>query len=330
MAKRKIYLDGQNKILFSITSFIDFVTQHLDIKCNTLFDYPLDDLVKLDGRLKIWKTTVVKYEMDSIDVLQKIVTLARKISMLVKNISLLYRTRLRRQKGFAYFTKEISNNQENIETLEDIRLIPSPYFYSMYDPRLHQVYSFDIRHFSQLSGINPYNREAFSPVQLEKISNRLDILQRCGYQILFQVEKMKLSRKEKIHQSVVSLFSEIDALGAYTNIRWFYSLDKESLLFWYEATERIWAYRAQLPEMKKQRIVPGYNDILFVKEKVPSIYTAKTLETFQELVLEEMTTIVTSGVTHDDRIHGAYLVLAGLVRCCREAAMALPWLLDGI
>jgi hypothetical protein len=74
-----------------------------------LFDYPLDDLKKLDGRLKVWKTILVKYEIDSMDILQKIVTLSKKVSILVKNISLLYRSHLRKQKGLAYFTKEISS-----------------------------------------------------------------------------------------------------------------------------------------------------------------------------------------------------------------------------
>lgn len=330
MVKRKIFLNEKSKSLYSITNYVDFVSKHLNIRNNTLFDLPLDDLLKIDGRLKIWKNIMTHYVIDSVDSLQKIIFLARKISVIVKNVSLLYTVHLKRQKGLAYFSKEISNNQENIESLEDIRLIPSPFFYSIYSPYLGQVYSFDIRHFSQLSGMNPYNREAFSEDQLKKISTRLSVLQRCGYQVEFQIESRKLSRREKIHQSVVYLFSEIDALGAYTSIRWFYSLDKETLLIWYEATERIWSSRAQLPETKKERIVPGYRDLLFIKEKIPSIYTAKTLETFQELVLEEMTSIVMSGVTHDDRIHGAYLVLAGLVRCCREAAVALPWLLDGI
>ena len=330
MVKRKVYLNGKNKSLYSITNYIDFISGHLYIRKKTLFDLPLDDLLKIDGRLKMWKNIMTKYEIDSVDSLQKIIILARKMSIIVKNVSLLYTVHLKRQKGLAYFSKEISNNQENIESLEDIRLIPSPFFYSIYDPRLKQIYSFDIRHFSQLSGMNPYNREAFSENQLKQITERLNILQRGGYQIEFKTESRKLSRKEKIHQSVVHLFSEIDTLGAYTSIRWFYTLNKETLLLWYEATERIWSFRAQLPETKKERIVPGYKEILFVKEKVPSIYTAKTLETFQELVLEEMTMIVMSGVTQYDRINGAYIVLAGLVRCCREAALALPWLLDGI
>ena len=330
MIKRKPYLNQKNNILLSIHSYVDFILDKIDVKGNTLFDLPLDDIVKVDGRLKYWKAFLINYKIDSIENLQNIVVLARSVSIIVKSISVLYSSHLRRQKGLAYFTKEISNNQENIETLDDIRDIPSVFFYSVYDPLLRQLYSFDIRHFGKLNGMNPYNREPFSVTQLQKISDRLKTLERSGYKTAFPVEVRKWSRREKIHQMVVSLFCQIDSLGAYTNIRWFYTLNKETLRVWYEMTERIWSFRAQLPEIKKESIVPDYREKLFVIEKVPSIYTAKTLETFQELVLEEMTTLVMSGRTQDDRTHGAYLVLAGLVRCCKEAADALPWLLDSM
>ena len=74
----------------------------------------------------------------------------------------------------------------------------------------------------------------------------------------------------------------------------------------------------------KERIVPGRN---VFKMKVGDVYHMMHFEKIRYYILNEIETLVTKGLTVDDRNVGALWVLSVLVMVSPSCAEALPWLI---
>ena len=104
-----------------------------------------------------------------------------------------------KQKGPGYFLKELSVNQDDIFLLESIHQIPTAYFFSIVEAG--RLYSFDIRHFEKLNGVNPYTQLPFNDRHLSSIEKRLKHLEQRGYVVYFPKSTQRVSRKDQIRRN---------------------------------------------------------------------------------------------------------------------------------
>jgi len=294
----------------------------------SLFDIPIVDIdvSNIDFRKKKWRSLLKHINMSSCHI-RHFVKKAKAVFIIARNCHKWFRYHQRRAKGPCVHVKEISTNQEDIMLMTNITEIPSPFFFSFCEDngRRISVYSFDIRYFEKLGNVNPYTRNSLSLNTQSKIQERLQHLVMLAYELKIPLEKQpKRSRRDRIRQRVVHLFSEMDSLDSYTNVSWFFELDRFTLKQWFEETRFVFEYRAELTEEEKELILPDSRRV-FAKD---AFSIAKTLETFQEITVEAMIKLVTSGSTREDRTLGCYYALTGLVICCPQAAEALPWLVN--
>ena len=63
-------------------------------------------------------------------------------------------------------------------------------------------------------------------------------------------------KKKSIEFKIISLFQKIDEHGFITNIEWFHSLSRNSLIRYIRELGDIWNYRAQLSNETKINICP--------------------------------------------------------------------------
>lgn len=226
-------------------------------------------------------------------------------------------TMMKQRKGRCYLNPCLSNNQEDPFTMEPLCAIPLPYFISFKDEGFY--YTFDIRGFSPTVNrdyINPYTRKPIEDPNILKIIQSLDRLQIHHIPIEFEYERTLRSR-------VVDLFSTMDAMNNYTDVKWFLDLNVKRLQTLYITLEDIWNYRASLTNEQKQRIAP--NQIMF-QYRPYEIERIMDLKTLQELILHEMEKMVTSAIAIEDRKLGCFYVIIGLCSVSSSASQAYPWL----
>ena len=65
------------------------------------------------------------------------------------------------------------------------------------------------------------------------------------------------------------------------------------------------------------------------KISVNNFYNLKEKEHMREIILNEINLLVDSSPKRENKILGSYYVLTALVSISQEAAMTLPWLIQG-
>ena len=89
--------------------------------------------------------------------------------------------------------------------------------------------------------------------------------------------------------------------------------------------EDIWNYRAELTSEKKNIIVP--NKTMFEKS-VKTIYSIYSKTIIQNIILDEIDSLISSAINDNDKITGSYFVLTALVEVSPECSQSLPWLIQ--
>jgi len=238
-------------------------------------------------------------------------------------------------KGPALLKRNLCTNETDFFTLESMKEIDIKQFISFQDDNF--VYGFDICSINELFknskfGIeNPYTRKKMAN-NTYLLLKRAVQLQKClDMHVQEEIEKDEIQNiysNENIHHRVVDLFSKIDSLGNYTDVNWFYSLNKRRLIRYIRELHDIWNYRAQLSnEVKYDICYPTGNPFSI---NVNYLTDSESINYVQYYTLDIINNFITKGRREDDKSLGAFYVLSALTLVNQDAANALPWLYESV
>lgn len=236
--------------------------------------------------------------------------------------------------GPASMNRKICTNTDDFITLEPVEEINFHQFLSYKDSDGF-IYGFDIislyNLFLKSKSIecvkNPYNRNIIPEAVIKTIKSiiRLSKILKIKIKLHYDDDTQNVSFEKVLELRALQLFQNIDALGNYSNSRWFLSLNRTELIKFVKELNDIWNYRAQLSYEVKRNICPPHGDP-FRNLSIQYLYTENELLNVKKSVLEIMEKFVNSGINNDSKSLGSYYVLGSLTLVNTEAATSLPWL----
>lgn len=231
-------------------------------------------------------------------------------------------------RGVGLFKKQKSVNEVDFFTIEKIRNIDNKYFFS-YKDNDGFIYSFDIRSLKRLfdskNQKNPFNRKPFTVEMMNRYKQRISQMEKLKIDTEI-VEEKCLDEKTIFRQKIISVFQKMDALGHYTDIKWFTKLKRNQLKNWYKYAEDIFNYRANLTPLMKKKIIPKNNAFPY---SVDYIYSNNlSIKKLKSICINVMERFVSEGITKDDKYTGSLYMLTALTQVSHRAAESLYWLIQ--
>jgi hypothetical protein len=241
-----------------------------------------------------------------------------------------------RTQGPAANALDLATNDTELYSLEPLHTIPQPYLFTFSDGR-RTIWAFDIRTLSHsmASGFpqhNPYTRERLPEAALNHLYARIEWLRRRKYQIL-HLSTDDLTEAQIWRQKVLDIFLKIEALGYYASNQWFHALSLHHHEQFYRRLFVLWEWRLGLSISQKELIVPGQGGGIlshrlfrYPVDDLPQ----KDKAWWERHNLALIEAFVSRSPDKEQRKLGALYVLMALVQVSREAAYALPWVLETI
>ena len=226
--------------------------------------------------------------------------------------------------------KQLVNN-EDFYTLEKLDSIDKDYLFIIDDSGYN--YGFDIRSFKKLvdgTKENPYNRTPFSSKIIDRYNKRCEELKNKNKGILFEEPSINLSSEQLHKQKIINIFQKMDALDVIasgTRISWFDCLSMNHLKKLYNVMEDVWNYRSQLTQEQKNKIVPNGNVFIHSKEYVHTL-NDNDKNKLENIILDNMDKLISSGITIDEKKTGCYYVLISLSEVNIKVVEDCPWLIQ--
>lgn len=235
--------------------------------------------------------------------------------------------------GPAFKNKGLCTNMTDFLTMDNISDLQNEQFFSFKDADGF-IYGFDLLSINNLiytcngSLKNPYNRLPITGEVINNLRHLLRLSRVLKFNICIEIKNVDedVSTKKSIELRALTLFQNIDALGNYSNSKWFMDLTKLQLIKMLRELLDIWLYRAPLSITTKRAIcppmgVPFPNGINFNQ-----LNNTENIDDVRKFILEILETFVNSGIDRDNKCLGAYYVLGALTLVNVEAATSLPWL----
>ena len=237
--------------------------------------------------------------------------------------------------GPASLTRSLCTNVEDFVTMDNVNDINFHQFLSYADTDGF-IYGFDITSLHQLfitstdsddSFRNPYNRNIIPDSVIKTIKTLVRLGKILGIHINLQYEDdiQQVSHEKAIEFRALSLFQNIDALGNYSDYKWFLSLTRTQTIRFIRDLIDIWDYRAQLSLEIKSNICRPHGKP-FRNLNMVYIHNEESLINIKNEILETLENLVNTGVDRDSKCLGAYYVLGALTLVNDTAATSLPWL----
>jgi hypothetical protein len=261
------------------------------------------------------------------------------LSHLVVKVQKTYRKYLQNKcvliRGPAINNKLLCTNCTDFLSMDELTNIPNNQFFS-YKDKDGFIYGFDILSFYNLlkngNGIikNPYNQQDISNNVINKFKELIHLCKILNINVNTKISDItkEVSCKKSVEFRTLTLFQNMDALGNYTDPKWFLKLNKEQLIKFIRELVDIWQYRSQISiEIKRLICNPSGNPF----QRLPKFSYIQTLENnddIRKIVLEIMEKFVTTGVDKDNKCLGTYFVLCALTLVNSDAATSLPWLYE--
>jgi hypothetical protein len=238
-------------------------------------------------------------------------------------------------RGPAFKNKTLCVNKFDFLSMDELTTIPAEQFFSFKDDD-GIIYGFDLLSFYNLIfkyktecvSKNPFNQQPFSRKVIKQFKVLLRISRILKVPISTELEDItkELSTKKSVELKALSLFQNIDALGNYSNAKWFLDLDKPRLINFIYELEDMWEYRAGLSKRKKRQICPFGNPFT----RMPDFDQIDNLDELRGSILKILEHLVNTGISKDNKCLGAFYVLGALTLVNAEAARCLPWLLEAV
>ena len=235
--------------------------------------------------------------------------------------------------GPAYTKRSLCVNDSDFFTLDPLNEIDKHQFISFKD-KDNFVYGFDICSLYKLlidstgPAMNPYNRNKIPGFFLSRIGRIIRIGKLFNIHVNVIIEHEIVNKTKSVQFKALDIFQKIDALGNYSDPRWFLSLNHAQLTKFVRELADIYNYRANLLPETKQKIYPHPGDIFdgFDMNHMIGLEIDKT----RDYILNLVERFVVCGIDNDSKSLGAYYVLASLTLVNSVAAEAIPWLYQSV
>jgi hypothetical protein len=235
--------------------------------------------------------------------------------------------------GPAYMKRSLCVNETDFFTLEPLTEIDKYQFISFKD-KDNFVYGFDICSLYKLltdsTGpvMNPYNRNKIAGFFLSRIKRIIRLGKLFNIDVNVKIEEEIVDKNKSVQFKALDIFQKIDALGNYSDPRWFLSLNHAQLTKFVRELADIYNYRANLLPETKQKIYPPPGDIFdgFDMNHMIGLEIDKT----RDYILNLVERFIVCGIDNDSKSLGAYYVLASLTLVNSAAAEAIPWLYQSV
>jgi hypothetical protein len=261
------------------------------------------------------------------------------LSRLAINVQKMIRGCLQRKynnnHGPGFKNRSLCINNFDFLSMDELTTIENKQFFSFKDEDGF-IYGFDILSLYNLiyksNGAvkNPFNQQPLSTKVIENFRSLLRLSRVLKIKISTEISDITkdVSDKKSVELRAVTLFQNIDALGNYSNVQWFLTLNRNQLIRFVRELVDIWQYRANLSiEVKKAICYPSGNPF----QRMPQYNTLQILENIDDLrkiILDIMEKLVNLGIDNDNKCLGAYYVLSAITLVNHDAATSLPWLYE--
>ena len=235
--------------------------------------------------------------------------------------------------GPAFKNKGLCTNMTDFLTMDNISDLQNEQFFSFKDADGF-IYGFDLLSINNLIYTcngplkNPYNRLPITSEVINNLRHLLRLSRVLNFDICIELKNVDedVTTKKSIELRALTLFQNIDALGNYSNSKWFMDLTKLQLIRMLRELLDIWMYRAPLSIETKRAIcppsgIPFPNGLNFYH-----LNNTENVDDVRKYILEILEKFVNSGIDRDNKCLGAYYVLGALTLVNVEAASSLPWL----
>jgi hypothetical protein len=238
--------------------------------------------------------------------------------------------------GPAFKNRSLCTNTIDFLSMENVTEITKEQFYSFKDEDGF-IYGFDLLSFHNLvyksNGIikNPFSTKPISAVNLEGFKIFLRLSKLLNIDICTELADItkSISSHKSVELRAVSLFQNIDALGNYSNVSWFMSLNKIYLIKFLRELADIWSYRAPLTLETKISICPPLGNP-FSRLHTHNLQTMENVDDIRNIILDILEKMVNTGIDKDSKCLGAFYVLGALTLVNHDAATSLPWLFQSL
>lgn len=237
--------------------------------------------------------------------------------------------------GPAYKNRALCTNNFDFLSMDEVTNIPNEQFFSFKDDDGF-IYGFDILSLHNLiykcngSVKNPFNQQPLTSKVIENFRSLLRLSRVLNINILTEISDVtkEVSDKKSLELRALTLFQNIDALGNYSNVQWFLTLNRTQLIKFVRELVDIWQYRANLSNETKRNICPPTGNPF---NSLPNYHILQTLENIDDvrkIILKSMEKMVTTGIDKDNKCLGAYYVLGAITLVNNDAATSMPWLFE--
>jgi hypothetical protein len=239
--------------------------------------------------------------------------------------------------GPAVIDRSICTNNTDFFTMDELKELPIEQFFS-YKDEDGFIYGFDLLSIYNLiykcNGVlkNPYNRHLISSKVIENFKTLLRLSKILKIQICTEIKdiSLEISCKKSLELRILALFQNMDALGNYSDSKWFINLNRVQLVRLLRELIDIWTYRVNLSEETKRDICPPVGNPFGRLSAFSNVQHSDNLDDVRKYILEVLEKMVNTGANRDSKCLGAYYVLGALTLVSTEAASALPWLYQAV
>lgn len=239
--------------------------------------------------------------------------------------------------GPALHNRRVCTNDTDFFTMDELNELPDSQFFSFKDTDGF-IYGFDLMSFYNLlyktdgQIKNPYNRLPISNKIIQDFNTQLRLSKLLKIPISLEIKDitLELSKAKNVELKAVGLFQNIDALGNYSNPKWFMNLNRIQLLKMLREIIDIWSYRAHLSSEVKCKICPPNGRPFPQIVNFHYLQTTEELDDVRKFILNILEKLILFGVDKDSKCLGAYYILGALTLVSTEAANALPWLYQAL
>ena len=223
------------------------------------------------------------------------------------------------------------NNTEDFYTLEDFNEIPLYNIFTFEENNF--IYAFKISSILKLISsstepLNPYTRKKISYSTVTKLNKQIKLAKMLSLNINLSEyvnDISTISKKIRLRNNIVSIFSDIDQHGFITDSEWLINLSHHNCIIFIKELYDIWNYRAQILNETKYLIYPygnPFRDIVVSSSFLRSLSTYK----IKMMIVNIINKLINTSVYREYAYLGCTYVLCSLTLVCQEAAESLPYL----
>jgi hypothetical protein len=237
--------------------------------------------------------------------------------------------RLSKERGPAFFCRELCHNDTEIASFEPLSTIPRDYFFVVNENK--KLWGFDLRalliQYEQSGKLeNMYTTEICQPATLEKFRMRIDSLRQLKKPLVYDNDNV-LTLKQSWNLRVLDACLRLDMLGYRIATQWFSDLNINEHRNLYTALYNIWNSNS-LSNQQRLRVVPEYELAQNKLFKCPpeNLYMKTDMDSIRRTNLNIIERLISSASEQSDKTLGAMYTVMGLCKVSYRCRAAYEWL----